>query len=355
MNQLRRTCATNRASHGPNSTPFVSNWIEGPKFWFAPPQVVEVFLLRVFLDVADRVGDDADGGGRARSASAGAASRAPFGRFGRAGRERAGSARRGGVRPAAGRRRLGAARPRCARGVAARERHGVGRRSAAARRCAPGDRCPTTRRAAAAWAPRRSIRGCTNTNRGCSRSRSSSAPARAAARRLLPRSSMIRARTAAAGRAGSRSGRPGALRRSRTTPSRRDIGRGIVGVSGRWSSKLKDIRDLPIIHRGLPGPWPRGSEVPSRCPGSPGSRADQTPNQPWTRLPDCDPASYQLATLTCRDRRSRRSEGRRDFVKTRGRDDRAELVRGREGADRGRQVGVGARCFDTRPADSGSR
>src|SRR5687768_7128040 len=30
-NQLRRICAMNRRSHGPNSTPLVSNWIEGPK------------------------------------------------------------------------------------------------------------------------------------------------------------------------------------------------------------------------------------------------------------------------------------------------------------------------------------
>src|SRR5713226_4304089 len=29
-NQLRRICATNRRSHGPKSTPFVSNWIDGP-------------------------------------------------------------------------------------------------------------------------------------------------------------------------------------------------------------------------------------------------------------------------------------------------------------------------------------
>ena len=35
MNQLRRTCATKRRSHGPNSTPFVSNWIDGPEFLVA--------------------------------------------------------------------------------------------------------------------------------------------------------------------------------------------------------------------------------------------------------------------------------------------------------------------------------
>src|SRR6187200_3226700 len=30
-NQLCRICAMNRRSHGPNSTPLVSNWIDGPK------------------------------------------------------------------------------------------------------------------------------------------------------------------------------------------------------------------------------------------------------------------------------------------------------------------------------------
>jgi hypothetical protein len=30
MNQLRFTCAMKRRIHGPNSTPLVSNWIDGP-------------------------------------------------------------------------------------------------------------------------------------------------------------------------------------------------------------------------------------------------------------------------------------------------------------------------------------
>jgi len=30
MNQLRFTCAMNARIHGPNSTPLVSNWMNGP-------------------------------------------------------------------------------------------------------------------------------------------------------------------------------------------------------------------------------------------------------------------------------------------------------------------------------------
>jgi hypothetical protein len=34
--QLRLICAMNRRSHGPNSTPFESNWMSGPKSLWPP-------------------------------------------------------------------------------------------------------------------------------------------------------------------------------------------------------------------------------------------------------------------------------------------------------------------------------
>ena len=37
MNQLRRICAMKRRIHGPNSTPLVSNWIDGADFLPSPP------------------------------------------------------------------------------------------------------------------------------------------------------------------------------------------------------------------------------------------------------------------------------------------------------------------------------
>ena len=36
-NQLRFTCAMKRRIHGPNSTPFESNWMKGPKALLLPP------------------------------------------------------------------------------------------------------------------------------------------------------------------------------------------------------------------------------------------------------------------------------------------------------------------------------
>ena len=61
--QLARTCAMKRASHGPNSTPLrveLDGFAE--VLILAAAEVAEILLLRVPAHVADRVGDDADGG-----------------------------------------------------------------------------------------------------------------------------------------------------------------------------------------------------------------------------------------------------------------------------------------------------
>src|SRR5580693_5739767 len=42
MIQLRFTCAMKRRIHGPNSTPFVSNWISGPNCPPLPPGLSNV-------------------------------------------------------------------------------------------------------------------------------------------------------------------------------------------------------------------------------------------------------------------------------------------------------------------------
>ena len=56
-NQLRLTCATKRRSHGPNSTPFESNWMSGVLLGLAALLVVEVLVLQVLLQVAQRVAE----------------------------------------------------------------------------------------------------------------------------------------------------------------------------------------------------------------------------------------------------------------------------------------------------------
>src|SRR5688500_4813558 len=48
MNQLRRTCATNRAIQGPNSTPLESKLMAGPKSWVWPLRFTKPSLLAYF-------------------------------------------------------------------------------------------------------------------------------------------------------------------------------------------------------------------------------------------------------------------------------------------------------------------
>ena len=50
--QLRLTCATKRRSHGPNSTPFESNWMSGVLVGLAALLIVEVLVLQELLQVA---------------------------------------------------------------------------------------------------------------------------------------------------------------------------------------------------------------------------------------------------------------------------------------------------------------
>ena len=57
MNQFRRTCATKRRSHGPNSTPLVSNWIGRAGTIVATLRIVERLVLHVLLQIPKRVAE----------------------------------------------------------------------------------------------------------------------------------------------------------------------------------------------------------------------------------------------------------------------------------------------------------
>ncbi len=248
MNQLRRTCATNRASHGPNSTPLVSNWIDGRP---ADPGRPAGCRSSPAGRTAARCGSRRRSRrppDRASPTLASCRAAAPERWTRPAGSATASTVRlspllrrRFGRRPARRRRRrLRSARACC------RARTAAGCSDPArARPSARGGRSPTAPRAAAAWAtagPDAAAR-----TRTARRSRCFSMLLTLLLRRLLllPLDDRLHERNLRPSRIAITSS---ACRLTvRSTTSRRDIGCAMVGVSGRWSSKSKYIRDLTII------------------------------------------------------------------------------------------------------------
>ena len=259
----------NRRIHGPNSTPLVSNWMAGPNWPPPPPGLSKFWFWTYFCEVLQRLAEAI----RPRPAAAPARSPPASVRGGRRGgapverepgvawfaRPAAGSAAAGPgtvAEVATSRARAPAGRVSAGfdalRRVPARVRQRIGRvgRPLRERACAIRSMSDSSAlgggsfgAACRAWAAR------TRTGRSHARA---AAPAAPRSRAAWPAGPAPRA-AASTGRRGS-SGRRRSVPSTRKcanteiiTPSRREMARSMVGVSGRASSKSMYIRPLTII------------------------------------------------------------------------------------------------------------